>query len=90
MIATSQCLRIPFYFIFNYVTQIQGMTCTSCVHSIESHVLKLKGVKTASVALSTQRGKFTFDHSDVGPRDIMKCIQVSLLLSIPIKIYCCK
>ncbi|KAE8738139.1 hypothetical protein FOCC_FOCC016381 [Frankliniella occidentalis] len=50
--------------------RISGMTCASCVNKIESSVKKMKGVKTASVALTTQRGKFRFDAELTGPRDI--------------------
>jgi len=54
--------------------QISGMTCASCVHVIESHVNKLNGVNSAVVALTTQKGKFTFDPSTTGARDIIDCI----------------
>ena len=47
------------------------MTCASCVHSIESSLLKVDGVISASVALATNRGKFVFDSDRVGPRDII-------------------
>ena len=53
---------------------IMGMTCASCVHVIESHVKKLKGVESAAVALTTSRGKFTFDPATTGARDIIDCI----------------
>jgi len=53
------------------------MTCASCVHSIESNVMKVKGVLSASVSLDTQKGKFTFKPSVTGPRDIIEHIQVS-------------
>lgn len=53
---------------------ITGMTCASCVHVIESHVKKLKGVESASVALTTSRGKFSFDPATTGARDIIDCI----------------
>ena len=52
------------------------MTCASCVHSIESNLLRQPGVLTASVALATERGKVTFDPSVTGPRDIIDTIKV--------------
>lgn len=54
---------------------IKGMTCASCVHSIESNILKLQGVVSAMVALSTQRGQFKFDPEVTGPRDIIEAIR---------------
>ncbi|XP_063219844.1 copper-transporting ATPase 1 isoform X2 [Bacillus rossius redtenbacheri] len=55
--------------------KIEGMTCSSCVNKIETNVKKLKGVSSASVALTTQRGKFQFDIELTGPRDIMEAIE---------------
>ncbi|XP_047738243.1 copper-transporting ATPase 2 [Hyalella azteca] len=55
--------------------QISGMTCSSCVHVIESHVKKLRGVQSAVVALTTTKGKFCFDPATTGPRDIIECIE---------------
>lgn len=52
------------------------MTCASCVNKIESAVKKLSGVLSASVALSTSRGVFTFDPAVRGPRDIIKAVEV--------------
>lgn len=54
--------------------EIKGMTCSSCVYAIESNVRKLKGLKSAVVALATERGKFHFDPAVTGPRDIIDCI----------------
>lgn len=55
-----------------------GMTCSSCVYAIESNIMKMKGMKSAVVALATERGKFQFDPSITGPRDIIDCINVSV------------
>ncbi|XP_069981182.1 copper-transporting ATPase 1 isoform X2 [Penaeus vannamei] len=54
--------------------EIAGMTCSSCVYAIESNVMKMKGLKSAVVALATERGKFVFDPAITGPRDIIDCI----------------
>ncbi|XP_065221197.1 copper-transporting ATPase 1 isoform X2 [Planococcus citri] len=54
---------------------ITGMTCASCVNKIETSVKKIKGVKYASVALTTKLGKFKYDSEVTGPRDIADCIQ---------------
>ncbi|XP_041357192.1 copper-transporting ATPase 1-like [Gigantopelta aegis] len=54
---------------------ITGMTCSSCVHLIESTLKKKTGIISASVAMSTSRGKFTFKTDDIGPRDIIETIK---------------
>ena len=33
------------------------MTCSSCVHTIESRLAKLPGIQAVSVTLNTERGK---------------------------------
>ena len=58
------------------------MTCSSCVHLIESAMLRRDGIVAASVALATSRGKFTYDCETTGTRDILEAINVSLFLYI--------
>lgn len=70
----SGLTKINFYDIS--IQQITGMTCSSCVHMIESTLVKEKGVLTASVALATNKGRFTFDTEITGPRDIIDKIKV--------------
>ncbi|KAF4524796.1 hypothetical protein B566_EDAN010171 [Ephemera danica] len=54
--------------------QISGMSCASCVNKIESAALKIPGVKSAAVALTTQKGRFKFDPEVTGPRHIAEVI----------------
>lgn len=54
---------------------IKGMTCASCVSSIESNLLKRPGVTKASVSLATQRGHFVFDTELIGPRKLIQAIE---------------
>lgn len=58
--------------------QIEGMTCSSCVHHIESHLVKQEGVISASVALATAKGVFVYDSEKTGTRDIIKEIEVNV------------
>uniref|UniRef100_A0A8D8UT73 P-type Cu(+) transporter n=2 Tax=Cacopsylla melanoneura TaxID=428564 RepID=A0A8D8UT73_9HEMI len=55
--------------------KISGMSCASCVNKIETSVKKMPGIKSAMVALTTQRGKFRYDLEVTGPRNVMECIE---------------
>ena len=62
------------------------MTCASCVALIETNLLKVRGVLEASVALATNRGKFTYDSDRIGPRDIIERIEdLGFCATIPSK-----
>ncbi|XP_055015256.1 copper-transporting ATPase 1 isoform X2 [Boleophthalmus pectinirostris] len=54
---------------------IRGMTCASCVHKIESSLMKEKGIIYASVALATNKAHIKYDAEIMGPRDIIKHIE---------------
>lgn len=58
------------------------MTCASCVHKIESNLTKRKGIIYASVALATNKAHVKYDVEIIGPRDIIKLIEVLLLMHI--------
>lgn len=62
--------------------KVRGMTCASCVHKIESNLTKRKGIIYASVALATNKAHVKYDVEIIGPRDIIKLIQVLLLMYI--------
>lgn len=54
---------------------VRGMTCASCVHNIESTLMKTKGILYTSVALATNKAHVKFDPECIGPRDIIKCVK---------------
>lgn len=55
------------------------MTCSSCVHLIESTLLKKKGIVSANVALATSKGVFEFNNETTGARNIIQFIEVGLI-----------
>ncbi|NXT17955.1 ATP7B ATPase, partial [Syrrhaptes paradoxus] len=55
---------------------ITGMTCASCVHNIESKLMRTNGIFYASVALATCKAHIQFDPEIIGPRDIIKIIEL--------------
>ncbi|KAM9376287.1 copper-transporting ATPase 1 [Pholidichthys leucotaenia] len=54
---------------------VRGMTCASCVHKIESSLMKEKGIIYASVALATNKAHIKYDCEIIGPRDVIKLIE---------------
>ncbi|XP_061862838.1 copper-transporting ATPase 1 [Colius striatus] len=54
---------------------VRGMTCASCVHKIESTLMKTNGVLYCSVALATNKAHIKYDPEIVGPRDIIQVIK---------------
>lgn len=60
------------------------MTCASCVNKIESTVKRLHGIRSAAVALATQRGKFKYDVEIIGVRDIVDSINKLGFMASPL------
>lgn len=54
---------------------VDGMTCSSCVASIENYLKSSKGVLEASVNLITKKAKVVVDPDILGIRDVMNLIQ---------------
>ena len=52
------------------------MTCSSCVHKIERTLMGVAGVTKAVVALSTNKAHVEYDPSILGPRDVIRIIEV--------------
>jgi len=57
--------------------RIGGMSCASCVNTIETAVKRLPGVKNVSVNLSTETARITFDPAITGIENIRKAIEDS-------------
>ncbi|TPX64334.1 hypothetical protein SpCBS45565_g05970 [Spizellomyces sp. 'palustris'] len=55
--------------------KIFGMTCGSCSGKIERELNKMDGVQAAAVNLLGQSGRFQFDSSVIGVRDIVEKIE---------------
>ncbi|XP_051825163.1 copper-transporting ATPase 1 [Antechinus flavipes] len=54
---------------------VRGMTCASCVHKIESTLMKTRGIFYCSVALATNKAHIKYDPEIIGPRDVISTIQ---------------
>ncbi|KAM9226868.1 copper-transporting ATPase 1 [Leptosomus discolor] len=54
---------------------VRGMTCASCVHKIESTLMKTNGVLYCSVALATNKAHIKYDPEVIGPRDVIQVIK---------------
>ncbi|KFP05723.1 Copper-transporting ATPase 1, partial [Calypte anna] len=54
---------------------VRGMTCASCVHKIESTLMKMNGVLYCSVALATNKAHIKYDPEIIGPRDVIQVIK---------------
>jgi Cu+-exporting ATPase len=50
--------------------RIEGMTCGSCVRSIEGTLSQRSGVRSARVSLAEHRGTFEYDPLLTGPEDL--------------------
>lgn len=54
--------------------EISGMTCASCVATIEKYVGSLDGVDNVSVNLSTEKAAISFSPDLVGVRDLINAV----------------
>ena len=55
--------------------KIFGMTCASCVSSVESALLALPEVKSALVNLATQEARIVYHTDRVGVRDLVRTVE---------------
>lgn len=54
---------------------VYGMTCASCVATIEKGLSETPGVISCSVALATEKAKISYDPSTTGIRDLVDRIE---------------
>ncbi|KAG8736804.1 hypothetical protein FRC11_002431, partial [Ceratobasidium sp. 423] len=55
--------------------RIFGMTCGSCVATIEKQVAALLGVLSVAVSLPTERAQIEYNRAMVSPREIVECVE---------------
>lgn len=64
---------------------VQGMTCASCVRTIETAVRKLPGIQQADVNLATERLRIVADPTKVHPRDVQRAVSAAGYKLVPAK-----
>ncbi len=58
-----------------YSININGMTCASCVKTIENALVKHEGVIKATVNLAQERARVEYDPEQITPHEIIKIIE---------------
>uniref|UniRef100_A0A3Q2Y9Z5 Copper-transporting ATPase 2 n=1 Tax=Hippocampus comes TaxID=109280 RepID=A0A3Q2Y9Z5_HIPCM len=59
----------------NVTVWIGGMTCNSCVQSIDGKISQVVGVHSIEVSLKDKKGKITFDPGLTGPEQLRLAIE---------------
>ena len=54
---------------------VQGMTCASCVRTVERSLKKVPGVSEAMVNLATERATISYESSETGVNDLVSKVQ---------------
>ena len=54
---------------------VQGMTCASCVRTVERSLKKVPGVNEAMVNLATERATISYESSQTGINELVKKVQ---------------
>lgn len=54
---------------------IEGMTCNSCVQSIEGRICQMSGVRSITVSLKEEEGTVTFDPGLTEPEQLREAIE---------------
>lgn len=59
----------------NKTFNIEGMTCASCVQTIEKATKKLPGVQESNVNLATGKLNISFDENEISTQDIQAAVE---------------
>lgn len=70
---SQPCFTQPLLSVINI--HIEGMTCNSCVQSIEEMISKRKGVMLAQVSLADHNGIFEYDPLLTTPEELREAIE---------------
>ncbi|WP_083234379.1 copper ion binding protein, partial [Acholeplasma laidlawii] len=54
---------------------VKGMTCASCVASVEKATAKLDGITNVNVNLTTEKLTFDYDMDKVSIEDVKKAVK---------------
>lgn len=57
------------------VINVEGMTCSGCVKSVDSAVSQLQGVQSVDVDLEGNKASVTYDASTVAVEAIVEAIE---------------
>lgn len=71
--ATQPCFTQPLVAAVNI--HIEGMTCNSCVQSIEGMMSQRKGVRSAQVSLTDHQGVFEYDPLLTTPEELKEAVE---------------
>lgn len=71
--ASQPCFSQPLASVVN--VHIEGMTCNSCVQSIEGMISQRKGVMSAQVSLADHQGTFEYDPLLTTPEELRDAIE---------------
>lgn len=71
--ASRPCFTQPLNSVINI--HIEGMTCNSCVQSIEGMISQRKGVMSSRVSLVNHQGTFEYDPLLTSPEELREAIE---------------
>ena len=56
------------------VFEVLGMTCASCVHTIEKAIGRLDGIKSVTVSLPMQQADIEYDPAVIGSAEVISAV----------------